>query len=332
MQILRSNSIPNANTWAQTAAAWLNRPPANITSNPRNFTRLYLVDPAISLPTANPGVSGYLYAQTGNIGLTNPPLNARILLVSTIARTNPPPSIDFNETWNWNPVQNPNAKPASWTAFPGTGNDVCIQRLNLGPMFYQLILVNRDQNSASTNAPFNINGYQPLSPAIVTNGIIWNNYYFAGSVVGLYPSNNPPNPPTVATTYILARNSSFVFENGIWNGQILDASTTTNPPAPTSSDLADAFSAAAVAFFKSSWNGNAGTTGGKSASQSAVLGAFANFMLDYTMWADTTPSFNANGAKPITDVPVYKLLTSEQNNVNIFSGTDQGNNSGLLHH
>ena len=175
MQVIRSNNIPGTGgaAWAGAVANWLiDRSPMS-RPLPENSSGFTSVDPNIT-PTLP-------YTQSGNSGLAAAPANACVMVVSSIARTNVPPTINFNETWNWNNVLSPTAKPASWSTFPGNGDDVCIQRINLGQMFYQLVLVNRDQSGiGATNAPFTING--TAIPTIITNllypnGQIWNNYY-----------------------------------------------------------------------------------------------------------------------------------------------------------
>ena len=324
MQVVRSNNIPGTagTTWASAVANWLDRPVTNITTTPRQFQRLYLVDPNITLTLP--------YTQSGNSGLAAAPSNARVMVVSSIARTNVPPTIDFNETWNWNNVLSPTAMPASWSSFPGNGEDVCIQRINLGQMFYQLVLVNRDQSGVgATNAPFAMNG--TATPTIITNllypnGQIWNKYYLAGSVLGLCGTNGG-----VASTFILNRNAGFVFENGSWNAQILGCAACTNSTPPS---LASAYNAAAINFFNSLWNPAAGTNG---ATQTAVLSAFGNLMSDYIMWSEATSNgiampFNTDGVGNNPNRPILQILDGEQTSVDTYTGTLQTNNNvGLLH-
>lgn len=314
LQILRSNSIPDQTTWAAAAATWTDRPVGNITTNNRGYTRVFLIDPNLSLPRA--GGSSLPFNQTNNAGLTSRPVSARLLLVSTIARTNPliasgvPSSANFNDLWN-TPA---NVKPATWSGWPGTGDDVCIQRISLEPGFNQLILVNRD--SASTNGRYAING---SVSTIVTNGAV-NYHYLDGSVVSLYNTNG------LTARFVLKRNISFVFENGVWSGQITDGNNA--PKAPfNNTNLVANFANTAAAFFNAAWNSNAGAGGGKGASQSAVISALSNFMLDYSMWANTTPSFNVHGVAPLNQVPIYQLVNTEAGNLNTYSGTG---NWGLL--
>lgn len=314
LQILRSNSIPDQTSWAAAAATWTTRTVSNITTNNRGYTRAFLIDPNLNLPRAGGG--SLPYSQTNNAGLSSRPVSARLILVSSIARTNPPvvsgvpSSASFNDLWN----TPPNVKPATWSGWPGTGEDICIQRINLEPTFYQLILVNRD--ASSTNGQFSING---TGSTIVTNGAV-NSYFLDGSVLSLYNTNG------LSTRFVLKRNISFVFENGVWSGQITDGNNA--PKAPFSStNLVASFAASASAFFNAAWNSGAGAGGGKGSSQSAVIGALSNFMLDYSMWANMTPSFSVHGAAPLGQVPIYQLVTTEAGNLNTYTGNG---NWGLL--
>ena len=141
----------------------------------------------------------------------------------------------------------------------------------------------------------------------------WNSYYFVGTVLGLNSNT------VVQTRQVLTRNESFVFENGSWLAQIMNGPTTTN--------LSTTFANSAINFFNALWNSDTGNKGGKGSSQSAVLGAMANFMLDYTMWADTKPPFNTGGVSPIGQVPIVQLLSTESGNISTYAGSG---NWGLL--
>jgi prepilin-type N-terminal cleavage/methylation domain-containing protein len=314
LQIVRNYSIPDQNTWAQSVANWVMWPAVTISSNPRKFSRFYLIDPNLNLPRV--GGSSLPYSQTGNLGLTSRPANARLMVVSTIARSNAPVTngswANFNDIWNTPQT----AKPSTWaTSFAGTADDICIQRLNLDPLFYQLILVNRD--TGSTNAQFAINASPTTS--IITNGLPWNNYYLDGTTVRLYSGN------ALATTYVLKRNISFVYENGAWGGQIMDCTSCTNPPPPVvNTNLNVAFSSAAANFFNSAWYGSAY----KADSQSSTLAAMVGFMIDYPMLANTTPPFtmpaskNNNGQ---TQNSMYNVLQAAQSLVESASTQMLGN-------
>ena len=129
LNALRTWQLPDASSgasgWGPAAANWLNRPLIQITNTPRAFSRSFLIDPNMTwLPLP--------YAQTNNTGLASQPTSARIILVSTIARTSPPvtngiSAADFNAVWD----TLPNTKPATTAIWTMNGDDICIQRINL---------------------------------------------------------------------------------------------------------------------------------------------------------------------------------------------------------
>jgi len=289
LQVLKSRTCFDQISWSQVAANWTMFPPSQILTNNRNFPRALLIDNSGWLTNFS---AGSPYPQTPN-GTPALPYNARYIIVSTIATGHLPvgsgtlSSVFFNDIWN-TPA---GVKPSSslWTSWTGSGQDLVVQRINIQPLFYQLILVNRDPGS--TNASFSINGTSATA-IVVTNGNIWNSYYIAGSVLGLYSTN------IFATSYVLQRNISFVYENGAWGGQIMDCLTCTNPP-PTGSNLVNNFTAAASNFLNAAWYSTS-----KADSQQVVLADMANFMLDYPMLANTAPPFTMYTAK---NVPGWEL-------------------------
>ena len=285
----------------QSVANWVQWPVSNITANPRHFNRVFITDPNLSLPRAS-GSAGLPYTQTGNLGLTNRPSSARVMIISTIGTSNAPVSqaavtpTTFNDMWTTPLYSNPSTWAGTWT---GTGQDICIQRLNLEPLFYQLILVNRDPGS--TNGSFAINGTSSTA-TVVTNGYIWNNYYVAGSVVNLYSGTN------FATSYVLQRNVSFVYENGAWGGQIMDCLNCTNPP-PANTNLVGGFSTAASNFLNAAWYSS-----GKADDQQTILADMANFMLDYPMLANTAPPFSMYTDKGVPGHELDSIFNAVMNN------------------
>ena len=59
-------------------------------------------------------------------------------------------------------------------------------------------------------------------------------------------------------------------------------------------------------------------------------------MMDYTMWADGTSNgvampFNTDGVGSNPKPPILQILGKEKDNVDTYTGTTQGNNTGLLH-
>ena len=140
MQILSTRTIPHENNLAQSAAEWIRQPVAKVATTPRGFQRAFLLDNSgwFATRTSNP-----LYVQ-GNLGTAPAPNNARIIIVSTIARALPvatgrPSTVAFNAIWNTAAGQ----MPTGWT-WDGEAEDLLIERINLDPIFHHLVLVNRD--------------------------------------------------------------------------------------------------------------------------------------------------------------------------------------------
>jgi type II secretory pathway pseudopilin PulG len=307
-QTLQSNTIPDQNGWAAATANWLIQPIANITNNPRHFNRYYLIDPGFTLS----GVT-LPFVQANNVGLANCPTNTRVLVVSTVGRANLPLTsgtwANFSDIWNTPRY----AKPATLAAWPGTGEDICIQRLNFEPLFHQLILVNED---AASPAQFFINNSSLTNVAVGVNP--WNQWYLDGTVVSLCTTSGMP-----AIRYVLKSSASFVFEYGAWLGQ---PGLGPGPPS-SSTNLTWLFSAAAVNFYNAPWNSSTAADGGKGGTQSAVLAALSDFMLTYTMWADASPPFATPGVSDRGNIPIVQSMTIQAGNIDTYSGNGP---SGLL--
>jgi type II secretory pathway pseudopilin PulG len=253
LQVLRNKTVPGTNTWAFDTAAWLNMSPLAIATNARGCARQYLVDRSGWL-----GSPASYNAQTSN-GTTNP-LNARIILLSTIAGTLPP-SPDFTDLWN-TPER---AVPSSWAGWKGRGEDLVIQRLNLQPLFRRVILFNRD----GVNGPAyfsidtsSLSGVQPLIDA----------YYLNGSDLGMYSGTN------LLSTEMIVRDISRDYHSGVW----------TDDPGPgplsgTSSNL----QSLTVAFLLS----------GPASGTRGFVDAMASYMNAYSSWAGTcfAPGFGSAG-------------------------------------
>ena len=175
----------------------------------------------------------------------------------------------FSNIWNTPPSTTP--ADSTWSAWKGNGRDVVIQRINLQPLFNQLILINHDAAGAAT---FSIDHTNVT--VVPTIGTGWNSYYLSGSIVGLCNSNGIP-----MTRSMLTCNISYVFESGVWNAQIINGTQSTNATGLTTN---------ASSFFNSMWNPQANSAGGKGAlTNPSVLASMANFMLDYTLYANENP-------------------------------------------
>jgi len=205
--------------------------------------------------------------------------------------TGVPTSTEFNAIWN----TAEGVKPSTWTNWAGTGDDLRIKKLNLEPLFYQLILINHDPTNAP-KAPFSIDRAATNTVASGPNG--WNKYYLEGTDLWLLDSAF-----SVRTRYLLRRNISFIFESGSWRGQIQGGETFSD----TNGQTASSFLQLATAFYNAPVNPNAG--GG--ASPASVLVTLYTFMFDYVFWATQCPNFDwhsQDGNATPSNLPEYRML------------------------
>ena len=264
-----------------------------ISKTPRKTDRTFMIDPSFS-------VSGGLPYKQTTAG-TAKPSSARMMILSTLESNSP--SGNFDTLWN-------TVDTAA----------LRIKRVNLEPLFHQVLLVNRD----ALNPKFSIDANSNYD--LVPSGVGTNTYYLEGSMLGLYATNSTP---LLTARHLLTSSIGFVFEGGSWHAQIVGTnslSTSTN-----NNNTSQAFAATAAAFFATNWNPGADLHGGQSANQSAALAAMYNFMSDYTLWANTTPTnffrFGTSGGQ-MNSFPIYELLSGAAGNLDNYTGTG---NSGLLH-
>jgi len=307
--ILRSKTIPshtNSATipnWASAVASQMSLPVSSISTNARRYARAFLIDTNFVI-----GGASLPYSQTTN-GTTKP-VSARVMIVSSLGRALPistgiPTSTEFNAIWN----TAEGAKPATatWTNWAGSGDDLRIKKLNLEPLFYQLILVD---HTGSTNnvARYSIDSTNsfaiPLDAA--TRLRMLNAYFLDSTTVGLLDASGQ-----VQARHLLKRSISFIFEADAWRGQIQGDQ---QKYGASGSD----FYNHAVTFFNrptNPWGGNPQAHG---ASQWGVMISMYTFMFDYTYWANECPHFDRHGNNNLTSVPEYTLLNNQgQNNGNI---------------
>jgi hypothetical protein len=244
--------------------------------------------------TLAPGALPFTQTAAGSV----PPVSARVILVSSLTQPLPvatgvPSSAVFDSIW----AAGENAVPAGWGTYNGTGEELRIRRINLGPLFHRLMLIDRDSDTVDP-------GYQPPLFSIdspdtfeVASGAAGHDaLYLDGTVVGLHSAGG-----ALHTRYVQKRDISFVFERGLWRGWI-------GPGNPTF-DASDEFVAEAVAFLGSDWNANAR----RGASQTGVLVTMYVFMFDYALWAEECPNFSTHGAPGganVQNVPEYAVLDS----------------------
>jgi hypothetical protein len=173
----------------------------------------------------------------------------------------PNPS-DFQAIWDT--PQGSTPQGLKWSI---RGEDLCLQRINVEPLFFQLLLVNRWTNGL---APAFSTDADPSNLIQVQPGGQGTNFYFLDStVINLW--TNAGGISNLVTRFLLKRNTSYIFENGMWQGQIMSA-----PPAP---DPATQFALRAQIFFNASFN----TNGIVPAYPSDVLSKMFTYMADASM-------------------------------------------------
>jgi prepilin-type N-terminal cleavage/methylation domain-containing protein len=303
--ILRNKTIPGNATWAAAVSSQMSLPVSAIASNARRNARFFFSDPDLRISGA-----ALPYAQTTN-GSGMKPVSPRVMIISSLdpklplpwALTNSSSAADFTAIWNAGEDTIP-AAPA-FAGWDGKGEDLRIKKLNLEPLFHQLILINHD----TTVLPkFDIdNG---AMAGVTNSGTGWNSYYLDGSVLGLRSASG-----VIQTRYLMKRSISFVFESGSWLGQV-QGGQPINP-------LALDFLNQATAFMSKAQSAQGISSG---ASQFSVLLAVYTFMYDYTLWANECPHFDDHG-KSGNSIPEYKMLNDQGQNS---SGNVDGFSTGLV--
>ena len=292
--ILTNKTIPGTSTWSIVVAQQMSLPLSGITSNMRGNARAFLVDTNLSIAGG-----GLAYPQTMN-GATKP-VSARVMFVSSLSRALPvvtgvPKSSEFNAIWD----TAEGAKPSTWTNWAGSGDDLLIQRLNLEPLFHQLILVDRDP---ANQARFSIDSGTNVMAITNASSAIWNKYYLDGTIVSVHDTNG-----VVLRRHRLKRSLSFVFEAGAWGDDQI-------PTRPAYSGTGAEFVNHAIGFLSSSNNPYAA----KGTTTTGALISLYTFMFDYALWANQCPHFSwhgQSGSNPV-GVPEYDLLD--------FQGANNGN-------
>ncbi|PYI83715.1 MAG: hypothetical protein DME26_14545 [Verrucomicrobia bacterium] len=309
--VLKNKTIPNHVTWATNVATEMAQSVAAIKTTPRGFARAFLIDTNLSI-----GGAGLPYTQTTNG--TAQPVSARVMIVSSVASALPlssgiPTSTEFNAIWD----TAEGAKPSTgtWTSWAGNGGDLHIKRLNLEPLFYQLILIDHSTNAGA--AKFSIDGSAVVE--VPNPPLGWNSYYLDGTALGLHDTNTVNAATVLRTRHLITYNISFVFESEGWRGFLTGGQNAYT--------MSDAFAKEAKEFFDARWN--SGVNNG--ASQYGVMVAMYSFLYEYTLWANECPHFSrhgATGSNP-TSVPEYDMLNNlGQNNGALDKYSDD--NTGLL--
>ena len=251
-EVLHTYQIPGANNWATNLGSWLMLPSTQIATNAVGFKRVFLYDStgfgSISLP----------YTQAG--GVTTFPANPRIMIISSLDGNIPDTSggtnsAEFNAVWN----TTAGSLPSTWTTWATnhtvSASRLLIQRINLLPLFKQVILSAVDTNDFGGFTVQSGSVANTTSAQYVQRYSATNCWYLLGTVIGLYDTNYNASLGTcglnLESQYVVQGDISFVFEDQAWRGLLTGWGT--NGPAglyaasSSSSNVVTAAAAAVVA-------------------------------------------------------------------------------------
>jgi prepilin-type N-terminal cleavage/methylation domain-containing protein len=218
-EIVHTDQIPGASTWASSLGSWLLTPPQSITNNACGYQRIYLYD------TSGFGSITLPYTQT--TGATTYPSNPRLMIVSSLDGNLPDVSGGTNST-EFSAVWNTTAGniPSTWTAWAtnhhASGSRLLIQRVNLLPLFKQVILSAVDTNAfGAFVVQSGLPAYTTAANYVLTNAPN-NCWYLQGTVIGFYDTNYNAALGNcnlnLESQYVVQNNISFVYEDAAWRG------------------------------------------------------------------------------------------------------------------
>jgi prepilin-type N-terminal cleavage/methylation domain-containing protein len=202
--IMRNRYIPGTNDWSTVIANEAGVSLSSVTTNSRNRNRYFLADPNLRIGSS--ATLPYVQEVGGVTGVTN----ARVMLLSSIGPplTAAPAGADFDGIWNW---VDDSPLPPTNSVFANIkrGDDIKVQRIDLGSLFVQLALTT---NSSTLSAYYSISTNAVSTAQSIVPAAGFTNRFLISSVLGLYLSNG------VATDsqQILTRNSSFAYEGDVW--------------------------------------------------------------------------------------------------------------------
>jgi type II secretory pathway pseudopilin PulG len=279
--ILANRTIPTTANFATTIAGYLNLPVNTVSTNKRGLGRVFMADPAMTI--------GLPYTQ-GVAGASTLPTGARLMIVSTIAKALPASMTNFNNIW----TTAKDSVPGSFTNWSGRGEDLIVERIELGPRFHKILLMNAQV--APSVGFYGIdnatNSVGPVSP--------FSAYYMEGTVLTMFQADGT----TVAFRETVTEDVSFVYQNGKW-GRNLSSS---DDNSGTFGQLVDRFLQQPVPCDP-----------GAGATQRAVVNAFYDYLWGYADWAfgDPTatpaiPPFAGAGGSGTPNYPSYSVVNNAQ--------------------
>ncbi len=298
--IMRNRSIPSAANWASTVATELGVDLAAVTTGSRRQPRFFLIDPNLNInntavTAAGNGDPALPYTQTSD-GSINIPVSPRVLILSSIGPALPggivsgvATAANFTNIWNSTDGIVP-AAPV-FTSWTGSGDDLKVQRIDLAPLFVELLLT---QNaSVGANPRYSVDSTSWASAIEVPKTNFIQKYFIQNSVLALHD-----NTGVLDSQQILIRNNSFIYDQNVWRGSIGGEGFLAGL------DIASVVDRYLVAYpNRQAQNGTN--------QQVVVVQSMINFMDRYSDWA--TAGFPSNSAP--TYVAVQNARTAMKNAV-----------------
>jgi hypothetical protein len=296
--------IPAYTNWADFVSGETGMATMAITNNARNQPRVLLIDNGGWLSNNVP------YSQT-YAGTTNLPLNARVMLATSLGRPLPVSggslsANDFSSLWNAPEGSVPTNGP--WVGWTGRPDDVKLERINLMPLFVTLYL---STYSSTTNGAYSIgtNSLLYLAPYANPQSPLPPSYYIMGTSLRLY--NYRTNSWPLDSSQILTQDGSFMYNENAWK------SSAAGGIMPGGVDISGIVSA----FLNAVPNTQAQNGGNQ---QTLVVQAMMNYMSNYTVWANG--NFADNNMKTYLKNTVQPNMMSTVQG--IFMGAYYATNAG----
>ncbi len=281
--ILSQRRVPSAAALPAELAGTLGWTTERVEQTRSGQRRAFLYDPALRIGSVTAGALPYVQSTSGASVLEG----TRMVIVSTAGA--PLPAVIANPGTNaatvfnllWEAPDNRTAPPG-WT-LDGEWRDLLIQRVNLRPLFTQVVLNNQYYRFGRYSVD-NTN-----APVALTNSS-FAAWFLGRTLLGLHGHGTGPlqsvqvipSPDSKDRDPAYTWFPSYVYEQGVWRGRLFMSAP---QPRRSGNDLQ-----AAYEIFMS---GPPNVYKVGSVTQSSVTWAMYNFMSNYVVWADSGFSASA---------------------------------------